>query len=431
MRSSAQINYANRCDRTPGKFFLMSGILFFSAVCNMAIAHAEELPGVELTGFGTFGVAYNTSNKVDLLRDLSQTNGVGFSRKFDFGLDSNLGLQLDMRSAASTISGAVQVVAKRDHAGITPDLTLAFVRYAGDDWSLRAGRVGFDVYPNADSRLIGYSYVWQRPPVEFFGPLIFSHFDGADIQFRHRRDNREWRLKLYSGITNEKVEVTPASPYFLLNHSRLHGGHLEYRQDPWSFRASYAELHVANENPALQSSLDQLRSPGISFFVPNAISVADKLQMKDKVFRFSALSLTYDNGPWLWEAMIGRTLTGNTFIPDDKAGFISVSYRRGKFTHYGVLSAIRPLTDPEKAIVLPGAPPELIAGANALNTQMKNQRGWQTSLSAGLRYDLTPQSNLKFQIDFVRSRDNLLLRRVQPDWNREAVLLSATYNFIF
>jgi hypothetical protein len=403
----------------------------FSALTAPFAVSAEELPGAELTGFGTIGAAYNTSDKVDLLRDLSQTNGVGYSRKIDFGLDSNLGLQLDMRSASGIFSGAVQVVAKRDHAGITPDLTLAFIRYAGDDWAMRAGRVGFDVYPNADSRLIGYSYVWQRPPVEFFGPLIFSHFDGADIQFRHRRDNREWRLKLYSGITNEKVEVTPASPYFLLNHSRLHGGHLEYRQDPWSFRASYAELHVANENPALQTSLNQLRSPGISFFVPNAISVADKLQMKDKVFRFSALSLTYDNGPWLWETMIGRTLTSNTFIPDDKAGFISVSYRRGKFTHYGVLSAIRPLNDPEKAIVLPGAPPELIAAANALNTQMMNQRGWQTSLSAGLRYDLTPQSNLKFQIDFVRSRDNLLLRRVQPDWNREAVLLSATYNFIF
>jgi hypothetical protein len=139
----------------------------------MAIAHTEELPGVELTGFGTFGVAYNTSNKVDLLRDLSQTNGVGFSRKFDFGLDSNLGLQLDMRSAASTISGAVQVVAKRDHAGITPDLTLAFVRYAGDDWSLRAGRVGFDVYPNADSRLIGYSYVWQTSSCGIFRAFDF------------------------------------------------------------------------------------------------------------------------------------------------------------------------------------------------------------------------------------------------------------------
>lgn len=431
MRTIIPIPRARRDSRKSKPFRRLCSSLIFSALATPFVVSAEELPGAELTGFGTIGAAYNTSDKVDLLRDLSQTNGVGYSRKIDFGLDSNLGLQLDMRSASGIFSGAVQVVAKRDHAGITPDLTLAFIRYAGDDWAMRAGRVGFDVYPNADSRLIGYSYVWQRPPVEFFGPLIFSHFDGADLQFRHRSNAGEWRFKIYSGITNEKVEVTPTTPFFLLNHSRLHGGHIEFRHDPLSFRASYAELHMANENPALQSSLDQLRAPGISFLIPNAASVADKLQMRGKVFRFSAISATYERGPWLSEAMIGRTLTGNTFIPDYKAGFISVSYRKSKWTHYGVVSAIRPLAETETAIINPGTPAELASGANALNSQMLNQRAWQTSLTAGVRYDLTAQSNLKFQIDYVRSRNNLLHRRVQPDWNRNATLLSATYNFIF
>jgi hypothetical protein len=62
----------------------------------------------------------------------------------------------------------VQAVSYYNHAGnYEPELTWAFISYAPvPDMKVRAGRLGWDVYMLSDSRNVGYSYLWVRPPVD-------------------------------------------------------------------------------------------------------------------------------------------------------------------------------------------------------------------------------------------------------------------------
>lgn len=36
----------------------------------------------------------------------------------------------------------------------------------------------------AESRNVGYAFTWARPPVDFFGSLTATYFDGGDLVFK-------------------------------------------------------------------------------------------------------------------------------------------------------------------------------------------------------------------------------------------------------
>ena len=65
-------------------------------------AHGEDeglggAPEVKLRGFGTIGVVRSTNSKTDVMDNLSQPRGAGYSHKWDFGVDSKLALQADAK----------------------------------------------------------------------------------------------------------------------------------------------------------------------------------------------------------------------------------------------------------------------------------------------------------------------------------------------
>ncbi len=125
-----------------------------------------------ISGFGTFGIVHNDTRQVDVIRDLSQNNGVGYTRQTDVGMDSNLGLQIDGRFS-DTLDGAIQVISRRNPDQFHPQLSWAYLRYLpNDNVIIRAGRLGFDVYMLADSKNVGYSYIWIRPPIDFLAASL-------------------------------------------------------------------------------------------------------------------------------------------------------------------------------------------------------------------------------------------------------------------
>lgn len=399
--------------------------LFILSAQNIAAADEKNY---SVTGFGTLGVSHSDTRQADIVRDLSQNSGVGYTRQTDAGIDSNFGLQID-HNFSDSIDAAIQVVSRKGADDFTPAVTWAYASYTPNDkFQLRAGRLGFDVYMLADSRNIGYSYTWVRPPVDFFGRLIVSYFDGVDTVLSYPTENGSLKAKIFYGLAREKIYLSSPGQFFPLNRSKLSGGHLEYQQKSWTFRVGYTELKLANEYPPFLTILTSLQSPAMLSY-PAAASVADQLSTRDKKVKYTSIGAVFDQGPLQAQFMLGRIESDSVLLQNSDAAYLTMSYRMKKWTHYATVSASRQQGADKQLTIDPALSPRLTNSLIEINKQL-TPNGQQT-LTAGIRYDLSDNANIKVQLDHIRSQKHFLVRNPQEGWDGHANLLSVAYNFVF
>ena len=415
------------------RILLALTISFFGSLSAWAaeIPNDDESP-IKLSGFGTIGVSYNTERRFDYLRDLLQTSGVGASRRVDFGLDSVFGAQLS-GNLSENIEATAQAVIRRKENNYHPELNWGFIKYfPNNDWDLRIGRLGFDVYPLADSRNVAYSYTWVRPPVEYFGGLIVSYIDGVDAVFKYEIGTGQARIKMFTGKAQERVLADAPNLYFSLKGSKIFGAQLEFQSQQWLARLGYAELKFGNDYPGIQGLIDTLRSPILSQISSHAAALGDDLTFKDKKIRYLSAGLVFDDGPLQAQLMLSRLNSQTLSFNSNIAGFFTIAYRHKDWMPYYTYAKTRP-TD-TKAVVtgLPLAVSPVIDQLEAgVQSFLKATRNEQSSRSIGIRYSLSQSSDIRLQIDMINNKERLIVRQAAPDWNGKGTIISCTYNFIF
>ncbi|NHQ85604.1 hypothetical protein HA050_05660 [Iodobacter sp. HSC-16F04] len=396
------------------------------------LGRAEEYAEQDLfslSGFATLGAVYNSTDQADFLRDLSQREGAGYTRQLDFGVDSLIGLQLDAK-INSEISASAQLLSHRRYDNsYTPELNWGFVKYTpNDSVQARAGRLGFDVYMQADSRNVGYSYLPVRPPVDYYGGLPISYLDGVDFVLKHPIGEGIARLELAMGYAREKLPVQGSDNSLDLNGSPLWGGYLDYQLQNWQFRVGYARLTLENELPDLDLLLNVLRSPQLQSF-PGPAQFADDAMIKGKTVEFISAGMVYDNGPLQIQLMLRRLLATTISYPDNDAGYLMLAYRVGPFTPYASYSIVKPKII-KHDLGLPDIP--AFAQVNGLSRLIQPYPlSDQSTYSLGVRYDVMRNLDLKFQVDQVDGRDSFQWANKQPAWDGRATIYSLTLDFIF
>lgn len=411
---------------------LLAFSFIFGLMAN-ALAEQEDAGKLlRISGYGTIGAVHSTNDQADIVRDLIQQDGVGYTRRVDYGMDSLLGVQLDV-TPADEFGASVQVVSRRGQNNFKPEITWAFGRYTPNDTvQLRVGRLGFDVYLLADSRNVGYSYQWVRPPVEYFGPLIISYIDGADLLLKAPLGDGVLRAKFYAGKAQERAAVGASdSALFSLVGSPLFGAYLEYQSRHWQYRLGYAQLKFNNEFPYLDDLANGLRSPMLRALDPNAPFLAEKIQFNGKKIGYFSAGIAYDNGPLQGQLMLSRLNSDLLGFPPNVAGYSTVSYRLDKWTPYLTYSAIRPISSAPLLNVPLGVDLRLDQLVSSYRVTAQGQLADQTTVSLGVRYDFSEKMDLKFQIDQMRSKQNLLIRNIQPGWDGRSTLFSVAFDFIF
>ena len=405
-------------------------LLLFS--CSSWGQVEQETRSLNLSGFGTLGFVHSNNKEVDYVRDLLQVDGVGRTRKLDFGVDSLLGLQADY-AIFDGLSATAQVVSRRAQSNFKPDLTWGFLRYAPNDTAqVRLGRLGFDVYLLADSRNVGSSYPWVRPPIEFFGSLIISHIDGGDVVLKQSFGNGVMQAKIYSGTAQEKASTGGLqSEFFSLEGSPLVGGHVEYVDQHWHARIGLAQLRFKNEFPQLNQLISALQTPLLQNLDPNAASYAQGVRFQDKRVRYLSSGLAYDRGPFKAQVMLSRMSSHTLGFPSNNAGFTTISYRMGKWTPYVSYSKIKSIHTPPTLQLPLGLDPQLDALAKSFYQVTHAQLADQQTQSLGLRFDLSESTDIKVQVDRIRSHQGLLIRYDHPSWNGRGTLFSLALNFVF
>lgn len=413
-------------------YFLAGLLVCFSALTMVEAQAQESEPTVKVSGFGTIGASYNPSPEFDFVRDLLQSSGVGYSRRIDFGLDSRLGLQITAK-ANDQIELTSQVVSRRALHQFKPEVTWAYVKYMPtDELDLRIGRLGFDVYPLADSRNVAYSYQWVRPPVDYFGNLIINYMDGVDAVYHYPIGNFTGKIKVFLGRAKEETSTDTPDVIFSLKGSHISGGHLELQSQHWLARVGYTELVFANEFPNFEPLLASLRSPMLAMFAPSAPQLAQQLQFKNKKMRYFAAGLIYDDGPLQAQWMVSRIRSETLGFASAGAAFFTLAYRVGSWTPYLNFAQTFPLHFRPVATGLPTQlDPSIQQLELGIQSIAKATLSKQTTQSLGVRYALSPNSDLKFQIDRINNTETLLIRYPQTRWNGKGTIYTCTYNFVF
>lgn len=132
-----------------------------------------------IDGFGTLGLTLSDDEGFGFRRDISQNDAV-FAGDVAHSTDSLFGLQTSVQYD-DWFMALVQGKTKASHKGYEYYINLALLQFQYSPAVIfRVGRLPQDIYPFSESRDVAFSYLWVRPSVEFYGPLLLEHFDGVD-----------------------------------------------------------------------------------------------------------------------------------------------------------------------------------------------------------------------------------------------------------
>lgn len=397
------------------------GLLLAGACQGQEVASPAAPSFLTIHGFGTLGMAKSSSDNAEYVRDLSQPHGL--TTQWSGKTDTVLGIQANLALGPQT-EGVVQAISRyRYNGNHDPEISWAFVKHDfSPDFQARIGRLGTEFYMLADSRLIGYSNLTVRPPPDFFVPLVFSNFDGADLSVGSKIPGGLLRAKLFYGRSPE------TSPFFgditwNLKGSRLYGGHVDYFSGPWQFRLGHSVVRFSSTELPLNALAASFLAP---FPAPDITGMFPELGTAGKTAAFSSAGLIYDDGPLRLQAMYGRIDHESKAYHDSWSAFAVASYRLGEFTPYlgysTVKSAGQPLSSP--------VPPPLAPLISALLTIPHMDRH---TVTLGSRWDFYENIALKAQLDLVRGSPQSLMpfRGDQMEWTGRMQVISVTLDFAF
>ena len=394
-------------------------------VCLSATAAEFGERRVTFGGFGTVGAIYHNTEGLEYRRSVGQPDGAQ-AGELDFGTDSLAGLQVNA-AWNRELEAVVQMVSKHNaDADWRPRLTRGFIRYVPNEAiMLRAGRIGSEFFPRADSSDIGYSYLTIRPPTEMFGQLPHDDFDGVDLTLSRSLGPGLGHFKVYGGRAGGRL-AEPDGSTVELSGSKMWGGYFEYLQGGWAARLGIGWFLVGHP-PSLDPLIGGLQQTG----QPRAQALADEFARKGRRYAFITGGLTYDEGPLQARLFLVRIDSESVIGPKTLIGTTTVGYSFGAFTPYTALSRGYNYAD-QQFTGLPNTPQTAPLNSGAYAAQVANQTN-QSSVALGLRYDVAPKMDIKFQVDhlWVNNSEMVFDRNTPPRDRAQMTVFGLAFDFIF
>jgi hypothetical protein len=354
-------------------------------------------PDWRISGFGTLGFARASEREADYTSSVFKASGTGHTRRWSSDVDTRLGVQLDA-TLARRWSAVLQVVSEQGLDNTyRPRVEWANIKYqATPELALRAGRITLPVFLMADYRKVGYAYPWVRPPVEGYDLLPVTSSDGVDATLR-------WSA---GPVRNASQVFYGHSAVPLIDGLRVYGrgGVGISNTSDWgalSVRANAISAEISSNIGAdLFAAYDA--------FGPAGQALTRRYALDHKRMMLANIGVNYDPGTWFVMAEAGRTV-GHSFLGATRSVYVSAGWRWQALTPYATWARVRA----EGATHDPGLPPQALPGALAPTAVMLNAGlnallatiPQQTSVAAGLRWDLRTNMALKVQYDRVTPHD--------------------------
>jgi hypothetical protein len=364
-------------------------LFFLLAFClgpSFAATVGENTELFAIRGFGTLGFAHSTLREADFVASPIQPHGAGFTRNWAPGVDSKLGLQLNF-DLTNKLEGVLQMVSQHQvGSGYRPRVEWANLKYqVNPDLSIRMGRIILPAFMVSESRLVGYSNIWVRPPVEIYSRMPFTNSDGLDLSYRARLGDGSNTVQLLYGNLNARVVTVTEKGTQAINGKvkNIVGIADTYEKGDWMVTGTTIAADLIQQGSANR-------------------------------FKFFNVGISYDRGDWFvqgeWSKLSFDTAVGQ----GGDGAYVSVGIRSGQWTPYLGFSSVKPSK--------PG--PSVLADA-------------QRTLTAGLRWDFAKDAALKVQLDHIRLKEseggNGFFINLQPGFSAgsSANIVSVVIDFAF
>ncbi|MBT2338417.1 MULTISPECIES: porin [Pseudomonas] len=385
-------------------------------------------PTFSVSSFGTVGMVHSSEKNADFTSSIYKPNGAGHTHDWSANVDSLVGAQVTARFNPQ-LSAVVQVISEQRYDNsYRPSLEWANFKYqVTPDFSLRIGRTVQPAFLFSDSRKVGYTLPWVRPPGEVYSMIPVTSADGMDLSYRLH----------WGDVTNTVQGNVGQSTVKMPNDT----GETRAR-DSWGIsnlteygalttRVTFQQTHLTYEpfNPLF----DDFRQ-----FGEQGNDIADRYDPKDKRYDFIGLGAIYDPGDWFIMGEWGH-LRSHAVFGEMSAWYVSGGYRINAFTPYVTYARSKTLSETSTdGLDASSLPPELAGPAGELNGALNGILGSgsrQQTWSLGVRWDFAPNMDAKLQYDHTRLGNNTTgpLTNFQADFEPGGSfsLISLAVDFVF
>jgi hypothetical protein len=380
----------------------------------------------KFSGFGTAGVAHASTRSADFTSTVLHATGAGYSDRWSPKVDSRIGAQLDV--SHGRWSAVLQMVSEQNlERNYRPQVEWANIKYqATPDLAVRFGRIALPVFLAADYRKVGYTLSWIRPPVEVYGSLPLASSDGVDATWRWSAGSLRNATQVFYGRTNTHLFADNR-----LKARGIAGLSQIIESGPLSARVSALTADLTMQIG------DDLWAAYRRFGAPGA-ALADRYSIHSKRVSIVSAGFNYDPGEWFLSAEVSRSQT-RSLLGQTTSMYAGGGYRIGDFTPYAGYAKVRAdsnTSDP--GLPLAAVPAPLRPTAAVLNAGLNAYLSTipvQSTVSAGLRWDVADSAALKVQYDRVRpadgSRGTLINQQADFRSGQTVHVASVALDFVF
>ena len=399
--------------------------LALAALLTCLSAHADFTSAdgkARLSGFGTIGAA-RTSTDDALLNYPGQGGGV--DKQWGMEPDTKVGVQGSYKFT-NTFSGTAQVLTKYRASGqYQPEFEWAFLKWqAMPSLAVRGGRIGAPYFMISDFRDVGYANTAIRPPLDVYGQVPVSSFDGADLSYQADLMGASVTTTLWGGNSRSEFasslrsgssEVAPS--VVKIKHSLGLNLQAEF-ENGLTLRAGHANGALTVESATATSLISGARtlagltaaSPLATLTAADSAAVANALTTSGARASFSGIGASYDQDNIVLAGEFTKRKVKKGYIASTTGWYALGGYRFGNILPYVIVSKIK--VDDANATTpgfsglgaIPSASPLYTSAQNVINgtkAVLNTQKLEQKTLSLGVRWDATRSLAVKAQFDRI------------------------------
>ena len=358
--------------------------LVASAVLSVLASSSAQ--AIQFDGFITVGAA-QIINVEDADKGHTYIGGLGdrgITEDLSFERDSRFGLQISS-DVTEDMSVVAQILGRADKGNFNAIVEWAYIDYEFNDVaSVHVGKIKQPVYLVNDYVEVGYAYPWIRPPQEVYllnNPL--NTVNGIELLLQFRVGPGTLSLQPYLGSNREDI---PNAQGAFFEAENIYGMDIKYSGRGFAVHASNFRCDVKttggfNMQDTLVGDVTvdlngtgecEVTAAGLNLDMANVVVYAE------------------------WTK---RTTTDELSRPfgDTEGYYATLGYRMGKWLPHITYASI----EGEASTVTPGAVTVLDAFGVPSATTFNFPIPIQTSITAGLRYEVNDSSALKIEYQVI------------------------------
>jgi hypothetical protein len=356
------------------------------ATAVLSVLASSTAQAIQFDGFMTAGAAMivdiDDADKGNVY--IGGLGDRGITENLTFEKDTRFGLQISS-DVTDNMSVVAQILGRGDQGNFNAVIEWAYIDYEfHETTSVHVGKIKQPVYLVNDYVEVGYAYPWIRPPQEVYllnNPL--NTVNGIELLLQFTVGPGTLSFQPYLGSNRDDIPNAQGA-YF--EAENIYGMDIKYSGSGYTVHASNFQCEVKTTG---EFSLEGTGVGDVSVDLNgkgdcNVTAAGFNLDMANVV---------------VYAEWTQRTTTETLSRPfgDTEAYYATIGYRIGKFLPHITFASI----EGEASWVKPGAVAVLDTSGEPTTTTFNFPVPIQTSITAGLRYEVNDSAALKMEYQVV------------------------------